>query len=41
VEIKWTIAVRTAEENWSNVRAALPAKNVRNKVGVITDMYRS
>jgi len=40
VEIKWTIAVRTAVESWLNVRAALPAKYVRNEVGVITDMYR-
>jgi hypothetical protein len=33
VEITWTIAVRTAAENLSNVRAALPADFIQQGVG--------
>jgi hypothetical protein len=38
VDNKWTIAVRTAEENLSNVRVASPPEIVRVAGGVVTDL---
>ncbi len=38
VEITWTIAVRTAEENWSSVRAALQFESARSASGFVSDL---
>ena len=40
VDNKWIIAVRTAEENLSNVRVALPPEIVRVAGGIIADLKR-
>ena len=38
MEVTWTIAVRTAAENWLNVRAALQAETARSASGFVTEV---